>query len=109
MVRRKKVRTRGKLQLSKYFQELKKGDFVAVVKEPSVNSNFPERLQDERDNPQEGPLPRDHAPKRGRSKHKAHSGQLGLDEKEHLPPASASQLCRKGFDPCLPSFYGQGP
>jgi ribosomal protein L21E len=42
---RKKVRTRGKLQLSRWFQELKKGDFVAVTKEPSVNSNFPARLQ----------------------------------------------------------------
>ena len=42
---RKNIRTRGKLQLSKYFQELKKGDFVAVVREQSVSFNFPERLQ----------------------------------------------------------------
>lgn len=45
MVRRKSIRTRGKLQLSRYFQELKKGDPVAVVKEKSVSSSFPERLQ----------------------------------------------------------------
>jgi len=45
MVRRKKVRTRGKLQLSRYFQELGKGDSVAVVRERSVNFNFPKRLQ----------------------------------------------------------------
>ena len=45
MSNRKKVRTRGKLQLSKYFQELKKGDSVAVVREPAVQSNFPARLQ----------------------------------------------------------------
>ncbi len=45
MGRRKKIRTRGKLQLSKYFQELKEGDSVAIVKERSVKSNFPERLQ----------------------------------------------------------------
>ena len=45
MSRRKKIRTRGKLQLSKYFQELKEGDPVAIVKERSVKSNFPERLQ----------------------------------------------------------------
>jgi len=45
MVRRKKVRTRGKLQLSRYFQELEKGNRVAVVKEKSVRSSFPERIQ----------------------------------------------------------------
>ena len=42
---RKKIRTRGKLQLSRYFQELKEGDSVAVVKEPAVPSHFPSRLQ----------------------------------------------------------------
>jgi len=42
---KKKIRTRGKIQLSRYFQNLKKGDSVAVVKEPSINSNFPVRLQ----------------------------------------------------------------
>ena len=45
MVRRKPVRTRGKLQLSKYFQELKDGDSVAVVREPAVQSSFPKTLQ----------------------------------------------------------------
>lgn len=45
MVRRKAVRTRGKLQLSRYFQELKKGDVISVIREPSVNFSFPERLQ----------------------------------------------------------------
>jgi len=45
MVRRKSVRTRGKVQLSRYFQELKKGDSVAVVRESSLKSNFPVRLQ----------------------------------------------------------------
>ena len=42
---RKKVRTRGKLQLSRYFQELGKGDSVAVVRERSVNFSFPKRIQ----------------------------------------------------------------
>ena len=42
---KKKVRTKGKLQFSRYFQELKNGDTVALVKEPSVTSNFPLRLQ----------------------------------------------------------------
>lgn len=45
MVRRKKVRTRGKFQLSKYFQELKEGDKVAVVEERSIKSSFPKRMQ----------------------------------------------------------------
>jgi large subunit ribosomal protein L21e len=42
---KKKIRTRGKIQFSRYFQELKEGDSVAVVKEPSVRASFPERLQ----------------------------------------------------------------
>ena len=41
----KKIRARGKLQLSRCFQELKQGDLVSVIKEPSVSSNFPMRLQ----------------------------------------------------------------
>ena len=45
MAKRKKVRTRGKLQLSRYFQELKEGDSVAVVREKGVQSSFPERIQ----------------------------------------------------------------
>ena len=45
MVHRKPVRTRGKLQLSKYFQEFKNGDSVAVVMEPTVQSSFPKTLQ----------------------------------------------------------------
>lgn len=45
MVRRKKERTRGKLPLSKYFQEFKEGDSVAIIKERSIDSKFPKRLQ----------------------------------------------------------------
>ena len=45
MVKRKSIRTRGKLQLSKYFQELQEGEKVAVVRERSIASNFPVRLQ----------------------------------------------------------------
>jgi len=45
MVKRKAVRTRGKLSLSTYFQELKEGDAIAVIKERSIKSSFPERLQ----------------------------------------------------------------
>ena len=45
MVKRKQIRTRGKVQLSRYFQNLKKGDNVSVVKDLSIASSFPERLQ----------------------------------------------------------------
>ena len=45
MVRRKKVRTRGKLQLSRYFQELKEGIKVSIVRERSIAGSFPKRLQ----------------------------------------------------------------
>ncbi len=45
MVNRKPVRTRGKLQLSKYFQEFKEGDSVAVVEERALKAPFPKRLQ----------------------------------------------------------------
>ena len=45
MVNKKPVRTRGKLQLSRYFQELNKGDFVAISREKAVQSSFPKRFQ----------------------------------------------------------------
>ena len=45
MVNKKPLRTRGKLQLSKYFQIFKEGDKVAVAKERSTTNNFPGRLQ----------------------------------------------------------------
>lgn len=45
MTNRKPVRTRGKLQLSRYFQEFKEGDFVTVVAEKALNPSFPKRLQ----------------------------------------------------------------
>jgi len=44
-MRRKKSRERGKIRLSQYFQEFEKGDKVALVREPSVRANFPERMQ----------------------------------------------------------------
>lgn len=45
MVNKKPIRTRGKLQLSKYFQKFSKGDRVAVVEERSQAISFPKRLQ----------------------------------------------------------------
>jgi len=44
-MKRKQVRTRGKLQLSRYFQDLKEGDRVSVNKERAIASSFPLRLQ----------------------------------------------------------------
>ncbi len=45
MSKRKPVRTRGKLSLSKYFQEFKEGEAVAFVKEASVISKVSKRIQ----------------------------------------------------------------
>ena len=45
MANRKPVRTRGKLQLSRYFQEFKQGDSVTVIAEKSLSPTFPKRLQ----------------------------------------------------------------
>ena len=45
MVKRKPLRARGKIQLSRYFQKFEKGDKVSVVKEVSIASDFPTRLQ----------------------------------------------------------------
>ncbi len=45
MTDRKPIRTRGKIQLSRYFQTFKEGDAVAVVEEKNIDSKFPKRLQ----------------------------------------------------------------
>ena len=45
MNKRKPLRNKGKIKLSKYFQEFKKGDRVAVVRELSLNPKFPKKLQ----------------------------------------------------------------
>jgi large subunit ribosomal protein L21e len=45
MVKRKDVRTRGKFQLSKYFQTFSEGDAVTVTKEKAMQPSFPARLQ----------------------------------------------------------------
>ena len=45
MIKRKNIKTRGKLKLSQYFQELKNGDRVAIVREQSLNPAFPRRIQ----------------------------------------------------------------
>jgi len=45
MSRRKSVRTRGKIKLSRYFQDFEVGENVAIVKEASISHNFPDRFQ----------------------------------------------------------------
>ena len=45
MVEKKKIREKGKLRFSRYFQKLKEGDFVAVKREVSLRPGFPLRLQ----------------------------------------------------------------
>ena len=45
MAIKKNVRTKGKIQLSRYFQNLQKGDRISVVREPSIEASFPERIQ----------------------------------------------------------------
>ena len=42
---KKQIKTRGKLQLSRYFQEFSSGDSVSVVREQAVQSSFPSRIQ----------------------------------------------------------------
>ena len=45
MIKRKNVKSRGKLRLSQYFQEFNEGERVAVIREHSLNPAFPIRLQ----------------------------------------------------------------
>lgn len=45
MTKKKPIRKRGKLSLSKYFQELSQGESVSVVREPAVSASFPSRIQ----------------------------------------------------------------
>ena len=45
MVRTKKMQEKGKVKLSRYFQELKIGDKVSIIREASQKASFPERMQ----------------------------------------------------------------
>lgn len=45
MSNKKQIRTRGKLQLSRYFQKFNDGDKAAVVIETAVQKSFPKRIQ----------------------------------------------------------------
>jgi large subunit ribosomal protein L21e len=41
----KKIRTKGKISFTRYFQEFKDGDKVSIVREPAVKGSFPTRMQ----------------------------------------------------------------
>lgn len=45
MIKRKRQREHGKIKLGQYFQEFKKREKVAVVRELSVQPKFPKQLQ----------------------------------------------------------------
>ena len=45
MLHRKLKKTKGKLKLSQYFQELKNGDRVVIVREQALNPAIPFRIQ----------------------------------------------------------------
>ncbi|HUS51085.1 MAG TPA: 50S ribosomal protein L21e [Candidatus Paceibacterota bacterium] len=45
MLKRKRVREKGKIKFSRYFQELKIGDRVSVVRDVSLKTGVPRRMQ----------------------------------------------------------------
>tara|TARA_Y100000310_G_scaffold103202_1_gene101458 strand:+ start:5791 stop:6063 length:273 start_codon:yes stop_codon:yes gene_type:complete len=44
-MKKKKIREKGKIKFSRYFQEFENGETVAVIREPSISASFPKRLQ----------------------------------------------------------------
>lgn len=45
MIKRKVLRNKGKIKLSRYFQEFEKGERVAVIRELALQPKFPQKLQ----------------------------------------------------------------
>lgn len=45
MIKKKRQREHGKIKLSRYFQEFKEGERVAVIREHALQSKFPKKLQ----------------------------------------------------------------
>ncbi len=45
MLRRKRIREKGKLSLSRVYQELKEGDRVVLMHDLAFKASFPSRLQ----------------------------------------------------------------
>lgn len=45
MIKRKPLRSHGKISLSKYFQEFKENDRVSVIREHALEPKFPTTIQ----------------------------------------------------------------
>jgi large subunit ribosomal protein L21e len=45
MIKRKQLKTRGKIKLSNYFQEFGNGDKVAVIRDLALKPKFPKTIQ----------------------------------------------------------------
>ncbi len=45
MLKRKRIREKGKIKFRRYFQDLKIGDRVSVVRELSLEGSFPKSIQ----------------------------------------------------------------
>jgi len=45
MLKRKRIRNKGKAQLSRYFKEFKQGDKISIVRDLSYNFPIPGRFQ----------------------------------------------------------------
>ena len=45
MIGKKQFKSKGKIRLSKYFQDFEKGERVAVIKELALQPRFPQKLQ----------------------------------------------------------------
>ncbi len=45
MVKGKRIREKGKISFTKFFQKFKEGDYVAVTREKNQTASFPKRIQ----------------------------------------------------------------
>lgn len=45
MIKRKTFKNKGKIKLSRYFQDFEKGERVAVIRELALQPRFPQKLQ----------------------------------------------------------------
>jgi len=45
MIKRKSIKSRGKIRLSQYFQIFKEGDRVAIIRDQTFSPAFPVRIQ----------------------------------------------------------------
>lgn len=45
MLKRKRIRNRGKVSFTRFFQKFQEGDHVAVVRELAIVAGFPKKIQ----------------------------------------------------------------